>query len=802
MHSYSDGSDINDNECSNSNEQQEFPSMNSSQSDSNFSPTTETTTQITIEATTQTTRTESREKLMGTMRDVKQEESCRSLDVSKHVIDETPPPPVATRPTPRPAAWSVSSPKRTTTTTGSKSLAEIMNDEAKRRDKQQQAATEVENLRMVELAQEDEMIQLAMERSMTDFPPDFSVSGNSVEAVRETGRPRTSSIAKSVQEEVERTETFTTRPMGPRTHSSRKVQEEVNRKQFQDEVNRTETFTTRPMGPRSLSSKRLPDTSGRYDNSPSRAPSRSWSSLQCRQRPNLISMNSKRSILTQQRPCLDNLASVASGRQAVLEVARRNLSPLEVGLIERALEVGVTTRNTTPAGSQRDADGEYMFDLDPGSPTKETPRVELAVGGPSLPFDINPAPLRSSPVPRPYAQGSQAQAVSQNRSRGHSFSSLSPTHSSSSRISYGLEDSAVRLSSSPRPPTAARYLPLRPPLSPGTSAGVGTTINSCTTGEQNSSYFLEQAAQHLSLLELEEIKRALTGAKEEPSATATTTSIESPAKPPMSSSEAAMPSAAAVASSVVDDYDFSGAEDHLSEEELRQIQQALQDSSTDCEHTDQSQVKGGDESDLKPTSIPLNDKVISDDDTYSIERALREADEEEELRSIQLAIQMEEEEVSLQRQGVAARRGQGNVRTITRAELYAERSGRAGAFASSSPPRLRHPLEEAEEIPPAAGFRMNTVTSQEWARRDQNSVVGPNNEIRTKHDAELHGEANAQRLGLEADEGGSLRVGNKAYNSFIQSVRRGNKGPQVQGSRTRSDSDSDNAERKEVAPRK
>jgi hypothetical protein len=764
----------NSNSSNNNNERpQDFPSTRSSEGDSNTNTNTNPpATTHTISPTTETRRTESREK--ETMRGVG-EGSCRSLDVIDHRFDQTPPPPVTTRPTPRPAAWSVSTPASTTTSnntastsTGNtsapslrvKSLAEIMNDEEKQRDEKQAATIELENLRMVELVQEEEMFQLAMERSITD------ISGST---------HTTSSLARSFQEDMERTESFTTRPIGPRSHSSRKIQE----------VNRTESPTTRPIGSRSLSSYGLQDTSSRHDNS------QSWSSLHCRPRPDMISTNSKRSLL-RQRPGLDSLPSVASGRQAVMEFARRNLSSLEVGLIEGVLEGGETTRITTPAGSPRDTDEEDMFDLDPDSPTfEETPRIELAVGGPVLPFIPGPAP-------GPSAQGSQSQVISQNRSRIPSVASVSPTQSissrmsCSSRMSYGMEDSPVRLSSSPRPPTTLRHLALRPPFTSGTSAGMGTTESSGTAAENNSSYFLEQAAQHLSTPELEGVKRALKGTtKEEPSAAAATASMQSPAEPLIFFSEAAIPSSTTVLGSVADEYDFSGAEDHLSEEELRQIQQALQASNIDCDHADWSQGKNVDESDLKPASMPLNDKVISDDDTLAIERALREADEEEELKSIQLAMQMQDEEETLQRRGVAARRGQGNVRTITRAELDAEKSGQVGAFPTSTPPRLRHPLEESEEIPPAAGFRMNTTTLQEWARRDQNSVVGPNNEIRTKHDAELHGEANAQRLGLEADERGSLRVGNQAYNSFIQSVRRSHKEPHVQGSRTRSDSDSD-----------
>jgi serine/threonine-protein kinase RIO1 len=184
---------------------------------------------------------------------------------------------------------------------------------------------------------------------------------------------------------------------------------------------------------------------------------------------------------------------------------------------------------------------------------------------------------------------------------------------------------------------------------------------------------------------------------------------------------------------------------------------------------------------------------LSSEDEIAIERALREADEEEERKSVRLVLQMLQEDAT-EKQPSTQHRGwqQGNVRTMTRAELQAERDANVGAFNSNSPPRLRHPLEEAEAENVSVGFRMNASNRQQWARRDQHSIIGPNNEIRTKHDTSLQGHANAHRLGLDTEEDSEkIIVGNQAYNSFMKSVRRTKKGVAAHGTgRAGSDADS------------
>jgi serine/threonine-protein kinase RIO1 len=204
---------------------------------------------------------------------------------------------------------------------------------------------------------------------------------------------------------------------------------------------------------------------------------------------------------------------------------------------------------------------------------------------------------------------------------------------------------------------------------------------------------------------------------------------------------------------------------------------------------------------------------LSQDEATAIEAALREADAREEEESLMLAFQIQQEEISNGILRPASRvRTQGNVRTMTRAELERENRGLhgnrpiIGAVSLSAPPR-RHPLEMEEQGPTtsqnlarecqdlslsrhrelpvsqhrgrqdededSAGFRMNMASApQQWNRRDRNTIVGPNNEVRTKHDTRIEGQSNAQRLALEADEFGvRTHVGNKAFNSFRSNMK-------------------------------
>jgi hypothetical protein len=222
-------------------------------------------------------------------------------------------------------------------------------------------------------------------------------------------------------------------------------------------------------------------------------------------------------------------------------------------------------------------------------------------------------------------------------------------------------------------------------------------------------------------------------------------------------------------------FDLTGAHDNLSPQEVELITQALLEST--LQETDKGLQQQ--QSTSPPHCSDAHHNGISEIEAVQIEKALREADladqQQEEMKSLQLAIQIAQQ----QQDNSVARRSwpQGNVRTMTRAEFERE----AGGSKTEPTATVTTPLDyyDAEDLPPAAGFRMNSTVDQEWNRRDQSSVVGPNNEIRTKHDVTLNAQSNAHRLGLE-DYGGA-KVGNQAYNSFLQSTRRNKKGVAAHG---------------------
>lgn len=156
-----------------------------------------------------------------------------------------------------------------------------------------------------------------------------------------------------------------------------------------------------------------------------------------------------------------------------------------------------------------------------------------------------------------------------------------------------------------------------------------------------------------------------------------------------------------------------------------------------------------------------------------IEAAIREADAKErvdaEAESLKLVMQLQQEEVA------SARKRQqrvpistGNVRTMTRAELAAETYGDNTPVLRYKDGEYNHELE--------TGFRMNQQNQDQlrgWYRRDRNTIVGPDNEIRTKHDVHVQGQTNASFLDLDIiddDTGLRSHVGNKAFNDFRKTV--------------------------------
>ena len=180
--------------------------------------------------------------------------------------------------------------------------------------------------------------------------------------------------------------------------------------------------------------------------------------------------------------------------------------------------------------------------------------------------------------------------------------------------------------------------------------------------------------------------------------------------------------------------------------------------------------------DVKPAAKATKSNQ-EDIEKEMIEAAIREADAKEradaEAESLKLVMQLQQEEITNARQRQQHQRqtamSTGNVRTMTRAELAAETYG-------DKNPVYDNDDGECEENTSETGFRMNQQNQHQpagWYRRDRNTIVGPDNEIRTKHDVKLQGQTNASFLDLDiVDEDTGLRthVGNKAFNAFRKTV--------------------------------
>jgi len=196
------------------------------------------------------------------------------------------------------------------------------------------------------------------------------------------------------------------------------------------------------------------------------------------------------------------------------------------------------------------------------------------------------------------------------------------------------------------------------------------------------------------------------------------------------------------------------AEEDLSSHEKEQIEQAIR------EADDQETAK-----------LPNNETNLSSLEMEEIEQALRAADEEEGARSLYLALQLQREEERAVRP--ISRQSEGNVRVMTRSQLWEERQSN-----ETSGHRELYGLAITEKDDEDHGFRINSTNpSGVWSRVDGATIVGPNNELRTKHDVELQGQANAQLLGLDFSHYDDIdqklaSVGNKAFNSFRHSMQK------------------------------
>ena len=203
---------------------------------------------------------------------------------------------------------------------------------------------------------------------------------------------------------------------------------------------------------------------------------------------------------------------------------------------------------------------------------------------------------------------------------------------------------------------------------------------------------------------------------------------------------------------------WKAAADYLSPEELAQIQQALATAEIANNNN---------------TVDAPSEGLITEAERAAVAQAIAEADAAQDQASYQLALELARQEhapvASVQR----ASQPQGHIRVVSRAQVMAElrqRHSNVGAFHATGPVDTIHPAD-TQGLATAAGFRMNAASPQTWNRRGRamDTVIGPDSQIRTKHDATLHGQSNAHRLALDTE---TTLVGNKAFNAFHQSMKR------------------------------
>ncbi len=264
---------------------------------------------------------------------------------------------------------------------------------------------------------------------------------------------------------------------------------------------------------------------------------------------------------------------------------------------------------------------------------------------------------------------------------------------------------------------------------------------------------------------------------------------------------------------------LEGARNHLSEQEMEEIERALREADLgDISSTESHMLSPVSTVASRSIKTKEEESFLSEEEAAAIAAALRDADAKQEEESLMLALQMQQQELGqLQKESSMRKHPQGNVRSMTRAELETESQRVAklyedrrtegdalGLVAGALGCRTNKPgmedYDNVHVVDESAGFRMNSASEQEWVRRDRNTIVGPNNEIRTKHDVHVQGQANAQYLGLEEDDYGiRAHVGNQAFNSFKKNMKRTTKGVATHGT-GRAGTDSDAVRGKAMDP--
>jgi len=216
-------------------------------------------------------------------------------------------------------------------------------------------------------------------------------------------------------------------------------------------------------------------------------------------------------------------------------------------------------------------------------------------------------------------------------------------------------------------------------------------------------------------------------------------------------------------------------------------------------------------------SMPSSSFAITREEEEEIMKAIFEADGKEHAKSLQLAMELQEEEnrqyerIKIEKLKNSSSRS--NIRTVAKSEFEEFNVCATGGASNGNitggvvDRRLYshadyHDHDEYygreiihqeyedkyhnETEQSAVGYTINsTMPSKAWTKIDKNTIVGPNNEIRTKHDITLKNQSNADRLlgakSTLAKSNGKLSVSDAAYNSFHQSLKNSMKRSMVKG---------------------
>ena len=169
---------------------------------------------------------------------------------------------------------------------------------------------------------------------------------------------------------------------------------------------------------------------------------------------------------------------------------------------------------------------------------------------------------------------------------------------------------------------------------------------------------------------------------------------------------------------------------------------------------------------------------LSQEEMDNITKALREADENQELASIRLAMQLQQEEEQqqlsssyskMQHQQQRLEEGKHSGLQTVQDDVFQEMlqqrkdmklagSGKTTYHQYETYDNYFEEDEDEQNLEEEEGYRINSSSStkskQQWktAKVGMGFIQGPNNEIRTKHDVQLKNESNAERLLLDGKQ--------------------------------------------------